>query len=201
MAKAKPLSPYEVVKDLRAGLDDAALMTKYGISGTQLQGVLQKLVDKRFVERSELNARTEYLARKKAEAENNRWVHRKPDTDETSQSSPDRIPDLKPGWISENKLVIWFDVMVVAALILVIGIVIFGHKKQSDFALGTSGNPPPQRKEGYVDCKERCFDANVTLSPGSLQPPSGGFWKIHQSDAGQVFVDERGYAKCMDGCR
>ena len=76
----------EIVADLRAGLDDEALMSKYAISATQLKRLFQKLVDGGFVEQSELNARTEYLTRKKAEAENEAAIQKLIDGDFINQS-------------------------------------------------------------------------------------------------------------------
>jgi hypothetical protein len=95
----------ELIQDLRAGLDDEALMNKYHISATQLKRLLQKLVDGGFIEQSELDARAEYFARKKAEAESEPFVSVDPDSDEQGdnrQANPknsgfDAGPETKTG--------------------------------------------------------------------------------------------------------
>jgi hypothetical protein len=44
----------EVVKDLRSGLGDSELMTKYDLSENQLESVFQKLIDADFITALEL---------------------------------------------------------------------------------------------------------------------------------------------------
>jgi len=56
MIKVK-LDAREVLKDIRDGLDDAALMTKYRLSVAGLQSVLSKLLEIGLVERADLDKR------------------------------------------------------------------------------------------------------------------------------------------------
>jgi len=44
----------EIVKDLRSGLGDSELMTKYALSEIQLESVFQKLIDADFITSVEL---------------------------------------------------------------------------------------------------------------------------------------------------
>ena len=56
MAKVK-LDAREVLKDIRDGLDDTALMTKYRLSGTGLQSLFSKLTEAGLIKRAELDER------------------------------------------------------------------------------------------------------------------------------------------------
>jgi uncharacterized Zn finger protein (UPF0148 family) len=60
MIKVK-LDAREVLKDIRDGLDDAALMTKYRLSVTGLQSVLSKLLEIGLVKRADLDKRNPSL--------------------------------------------------------------------------------------------------------------------------------------------
>jgi uncharacterized Zn finger protein (UPF0148 family) len=56
MAKVK-IDARDVVKDIRDGLDDAALMTKYRLSGTGLQSLFSKLTEAGLLKRADLDKR------------------------------------------------------------------------------------------------------------------------------------------------
>jgi len=56
MEKRK-ISARELATDVRAGLDDAALMEKYGLAAQGLQSVFRKLVDAKVIQQSELDSR------------------------------------------------------------------------------------------------------------------------------------------------
>ncbi len=56
MEKRK-ITAREVLKDIRAGMDDAALMRKYQLSAQGLQSVLNKMVQAGIVDEEELDAR------------------------------------------------------------------------------------------------------------------------------------------------
>jgi hypothetical protein len=64
------ISATEVVKSIREGLDDSALMSKYNLSKAQLDLLFKKLIENKSIAEEELTARTEYLAPKKEEGKN-----------------------------------------------------------------------------------------------------------------------------------
>lgn len=53
----RKLSASELMKDFRAGLDDTALMAKYGLSSPQLESVLKKLRDRGILSAGDLEQR------------------------------------------------------------------------------------------------------------------------------------------------
>lgn len=58
MSKPKiRVSKQEVTKDIRAGVDDAALMNKYGISARGLQSLFKKLLAAGLIDKSEIDLR------------------------------------------------------------------------------------------------------------------------------------------------
>ncbi len=56
--KKSVIEANHAAEDVRAGLDDAALMKKYGLSARGLQSLLKKLVSAGIVKKSEIDART-----------------------------------------------------------------------------------------------------------------------------------------------
>ena len=54
MAK-RTISAKEILTDIKAGMDDAALMQRYGLPEKNLQSVFKKLVDAGVLENSELD--------------------------------------------------------------------------------------------------------------------------------------------------
>ena len=56
MAKVK-IDARDVLKDIRDGLDDTALMTKYRLSGTGLQSLFSKLTEAGLLKRADLDKR------------------------------------------------------------------------------------------------------------------------------------------------
>jgi len=56
MAKVK-IDARDVLKDIRDGLDDTALMTKYRLSGTGLQSLFSKLIEAGLLKRTDLDKR------------------------------------------------------------------------------------------------------------------------------------------------
>lgn len=54
MVQKRTLKARELVKDMRSGLDDWALMRKYQLSERELQQVFQKLIDADFITSLEL---------------------------------------------------------------------------------------------------------------------------------------------------
>jgi hypothetical protein len=61
MSPSLKIAAADIVKDIRSGLTDAAIMAKYNISGDALQRALKQLVDEGFISRAEFDWRpTEY---------------------------------------------------------------------------------------------------------------------------------------------
>ncbi len=56
MAKVK-IDARDVLKDIRDGLDDSALMAKYRLSGTGLQSLFSKLIEAGMLKRADLDKR------------------------------------------------------------------------------------------------------------------------------------------------
>lgn len=57
MAKRK-INAKELVEDVRAGMDDSAMMRKYNLSPEQLEMVFEKLVEADFITMQELYERS-----------------------------------------------------------------------------------------------------------------------------------------------